>query len=223
MLKKIKEHFGFIKQEETSIKYPSEFNYADNLDLKTEYLKELDKQEDTRRATIDSKISQLIGQTGIIFSILSLFISNYISEFNRSSIILQLVLIILFIIALFFYLYTIIIASNYLNVSKYKYGQRDVATVRKKFNSEDDFKIEEIKDLIYSIERNTMVTNQKCNKLIYAYRSFRIATITVGILSISLITAGYFMPKPESARIKLENPVIIKDLDSLIHKPTSHH
>ena len=214
MLNKFNKYFGLVKEEEIKVTYPETFEFTDNLELKTDYLKILDAQEGSRQTTIESKTSQLIGQTSIIFSILSLFISNYVSKFNSLPFAIKGTLIILFLFSLLLYLSTIFQATKYLNIHKYIYGQRSVSTVRMKFPTETDFKIEEIKDLIYSIERNTLVNNQKCNNLIYAYRSFRIATIGVGLLSVLLISLGYFASKEETAKVNIESPISIHNLDS---------
>lgn len=216
MLKKFKEYFGFIKEQEISVIYPDSFEFVDHIDLKKEYLIALDTQEASRQTIIESKTSQLIGQAGIIFSLLSLFISNYFSKFKDLPITIQLVFIFLFVIILFLYLTTIFQATKYLNVKKYSYAQRSVSTVMSKFNNDNAFKVEEIKDLIYSIERNTKVNNQKCNNLIYAYRSFKIATIGVGVLSILLILSGYFVNNNSPNKVVIANPVMIQGLDSTI-------
>ena len=218
MLKKFKEYFGFNKEQEIIVIYPDTFAFTDTLDLKTGYLKALDAQEVSRQTIIESKTSQLIGQAGIIFSLLSLFISNYFSKFRDLPLLIQFFFIFLFLVILFLYLTTIFQATKYLNIIKYAYAQRSVSTVMAKFDKEDDFKVEEIKDLIYSIERNTKVNNQKCNNLIYAYRSFRIGTIGVGLLSVLLISSGYFVGKASTNKFQIENPVIIQGLDSAISK-----
>jgi hypothetical protein len=112
---------------------------------------------------------------------------------------------------------TIFQATKYMNIHKYIYGQRNVSTVKAKFDNDDDFKREEIKDLIYSIDRNTLVNNQKCNNLMYAYRSFTSGTIAVGVLSILLISSGYFLPKAETSKVNIENPVILRGLDTTLN------
>jgi hypothetical protein len=215
MIQFLKNYFGFIKEEEITATYPDAFNFTDNLDLKTEYLKTLDAQENDRRASIDTKTSQLIGQTGIIFSIVSLFITNFISKFNSWHIWFQVLIIAFFLITLGLYLMAIIKATEYLNIHKYKYGQRNVSTVSQVFASEEAFKTEEIKDMIYSIERNTKVTNQKCNNLVYAHRFFRVGTISVGILSVLMILSAYITSPAVTTTIKLEQPISIKGIDSL--------
>jgi len=216
MIKQLKEYFGFVKEEKVSVEYPDSFALTDALDLKVGYLKSLDSQEGTRLSVIETKTSQVIGQTAIIFSLLSIFISNYLTNLKNAPFFIQASLIFVFILTLFFYLVTIFQATKYLNIGRYAYGQRSVSTVQKIFKNEDEFKIEEIKDLIYSIERNIKVNNQKSNNLLYAYRSFRIGTILIGLLAIMLIASGYFLPKTGITKVNIENPVVIKNLDSVI-------
>ena len=216
MIKTFRQYFGYVKDAEIEATYPKSFTFTDNLDLKTAYLKALDDQEGSRQSSIESKTSQLIGQTGIIFTILGLFIANYFSKFSTWPLLLQILLIVIFLVSFFFYLATIFQATKYLNVLKYKYGQRSVSTVKNKFDTEDDFKVEEIKDLIYSIERNTQVNNLKCNNLIYAYRSFRVGTMMVGLLSILLILSAFLPPKQSVGKMQIENEIVIKRMDTAL-------
>lgn len=209
---------GFVKENPIEVKYQDTFEHTDNLDLKTDYLKEIDSQENSRHSSIETKTSQLIGQTGIIFTLIGLFISNYIAKFSEWPGLMRAILLGLFVVSLFFYLLTIFQATKYLNILKYKYGQRSPSTVSKKFESPDAFKIEEIKDLLYSIERNTLVTNQKCNNLIYAYRSFKIATVTVGLLSVLLIICSSYLPSAKPTKVSIENQIGILGLDSILIK-----
>jgi hypothetical protein len=218
MLKKIGTYLGFQKESEIKVQYPDDFSLVDVLDLKIDYLKELDKQENERQNTIETKTSQLIGQTGIIFSLLSLFISTYIAKFGDLLLVFQLLLVLIFIFTLLFYLITIYNATKYLNVIKYKYGQRSADTVKNKFKDEEAFKIEEIKDLVYSIERNTKINNQKCDHLIFAYRSFKIANLFVGCLACVLISSSYFSKKPELSKINIDGPIAIQGIDSTINE-----
>jgi hypothetical protein len=197
-LKSILHYFGFEKEQRTRVLYQHSYTFHDTLDLKLAYLKALSDQEDSRQDIIESKASQITGQSGIIFSLLSLFIANYISRLTDLPLIFQIVLIIVFLISLFLYLNTIFQATKNLNITKYAYAQRSVTTVQAKFNSEEDFKVEEIKDLIFSIEKNTGNNNLKSNNLIYAYRSFTLGTIFIGLLAVLLIFSSYWLPKEKA-------------------------
>jgi hypothetical protein len=211
-----KTYFGFVPDAPIEVKYLQTFDAIDNLELKMDYLKELDRQESSRQTIIETKTSQLVGQTGIIFTILGLFIANYISKFNSWPFSFQIGLILFFLISFFFYLCTIFQATKYLNVSKYSYGQRDVSTVKKKFSTQEDFRIEEIKDLIYSIQRNTQINNLKCNNLMYAYRAFRVGTITGGLLSVLLIFSAFSTPNAGPIQVQVENPIVLENLETLL-------
>lgn len=215
MLDSIKKYFGFVKEDDIQVVYPDSFALRDNLGAKLEYLKVLDADENDRRTTIDTKTSQLIGQTAIIFSIISIFISNYISKFNSGPIYFQIILIIVFLMSLCFYLMTIIRASEYLNVKKYGYSKRSANTVTKFYESIDDFQIEEIKDVIYSIEKNTQLTNQKASQLIYSYRFFKLGTIFVGILSVLMIITAYVTPTKSETTITISKPIKVTGIDSI--------
>ncbi|HEX8333579.1 MAG TPA: hypothetical protein VF622_13245 [Segetibacter sp.] len=216
MLKSLFTFLGFTKTGEINTSYPDNFSFPDNLDLKLQYLKDLNEQENERQNTIDTKTSQLIGQTGIIFSLVSLFIPTYIDKFQDIATSYKVLCIIVFVGTLAFYLLCILHATKYLNVSKYKYGQRSTATVKRKFNTEADFKIEEIKDLIFCIERNTELNTLKAGNLIYAHRSFRIGNLSIGMLSLLLLFSFYSLKPKEPNKMTLEGPVSIKGLDSLV-------
>lgn len=217
MLKSFYSFFGFTKTPEIKTFYPDTFSFSDNLDLKLQYLKELNEQVNERQNTIDTKTSQLIGQTGIIFSLVGLFIPTYIDKFQDISTTYKVVCICVFVITLTFYLLCIFHATKYLNVSKYKYGQRSTDTIKRKFQTEDDFKIEEIKDLIFCIERNTELDTLKAGNLIYAHRSFKIGNLSIGLLSLLLLFSFYSLKPKEPNKITIEGAVSIKGLDSLMN------
>lgn len=212
-MKKFCTYLGFVKVPDIEVTYPDNFDFIDNLDLKTQYLISLESQEASRLTAIESKTSQLIGFTGIIFSILSLFISNYLSKFSALPLILQILLAILLVISLLLYLLTIYHATKYLDIRKFAYGQRSTSTVKARYPA-DGFKIEQIKDMIYSIERNTQLTNIRSSGLIYGYRTFRLATVFVGILSLFVVFVGYFLPKPLTPTVIVEKPISVKGIDS---------
>lgn len=215
-------YLGFGKEEAIDNKYQDSFPNTDTLDLKLAYLKQLESHEATRMSAIETKTSQLIGMTSIIFSLLGLFISNYVTKFQNLQIGVQIILIAVFLIGLSFYINTIFQASRYLDISKHAYGQRSTTTVQQAFGSESQFKIEEIKDLLFSIERSILVNNRKSNYLIYGYRSFKIATTCVGLLSVLLLTAGYFSMDPKPNRVVVENSISGKNLESIMNNAVSH-
>lgn len=213
-------YFGLIKTTDQPVSYPDNFSFTDNTQLKLDYLKSLDAQEVERQTTIDTKTSQLIGQTGVIFSLVGLFIPMYIDKFSQLNLIYQVIIIAVFLFTLLFYLLAIAHATKYLNVKNYKYAQRSTETVKKNYEKNKDFRIEEVKDLIYSIEKNTGINNRKAGNLIYGYRAFRAGNILIGILSVLLLFSIYFMPKEETKKVTIDS-VELKSLDSSIKEMNS--
>ena len=209
MLKSFLLFLGFHKEPEVKAEYPKSFIFSDNIDLKLQYLKDLDNQENDRQGIIETKTSQLIGQTGIIFSLLGLFIPTYIDKFADVNAIFKICCVASFIFTLSFYLLTIYHATKYLNIHKYKYGQRSATTIMKSYGKKKDFKVEEIKDLLFCIDRNTQVNNLKAGNLIYAYRCFKLGNIFVGILSVCLLLSFYIKNDTPSKKTKTSTAAIV--------------
>jgi hypothetical protein len=210
----IKGYFGFEKSSPITVEYPESFSFVDTIEEKLEYLRAIEDQEHARMTAIESKTSQLIGMTSIIFTLIGIFVSNYLTKLNSLPNWLQIVMIILFLLSLAFYVNTIFQASRYMEVNKHFYGQRSASTVCKKFEDANAFKVEEVKDLIYVIQRNTKVTNLKINYLLYGYRSFKVATLGVGALSIVMLVGGKFSGRSVPNEVVISQPVTISHLDS---------
>jgi hypothetical protein len=210
----LKSYLGFERIAPITVDYPETYSFTDTIDEKLEYLRSIEGQEQARMTVIESKTSQLIGMTSIIFTLIGLFVTNYLTKLNSLPNWIQIVLIVLFLLSLAFYVNTIFQASRYLEVNKHFYGQKSTSTVSKEFENANAFKIEEIKDLIYIIQRNTKVTNLKINYLLYGYRSFKIATLGVGALSIIMLVGGKFSGKNTPNEVEIIQPVTINHLDS---------
>jgi hypothetical protein len=214
------QYLGFVKDDQITNTYPDSFPNEDNLDGKLDYLKALEQQETARMSTIETKSSQLIGMTSIIFSLLGIFIANYFLKFGGLRGGLQFALVFIFIVALLFYINTIFQTTRYLDISKHAYGQRSTVTVKEKYQGANSFKVEEIKDLIFIIERGSQINNRKSNYLIYGYRSFRIATLLIGLLSVLLLFSGYFAD-PQPNKVQVQNAIQIKNLDTILREAAS--
>jgi len=158
-------------------------------------LKALYQEENDRQNILEGKSSQLTGQTGVIFSLLGLFIPMYFDKFSHLVTWLQVALVLLFAGTLLFYLGTLFYSTKYLNVDHFQYMRRTAGTVTEQYNTEDDFLIEEAKDLIHSIKHNTTVNDRKAEYLVSAYRSFKAANILVGIFSLLLLLSIFLLPK----------------------------
>lgn len=181
------------------------------------YLKNLEDEESSRLAIIESKTSQLISQTGIIFSLLSLFVPILIDKATSLHFFVKLLLLMLLISAFSFYMLTIRNALKNFNVKNFTYSKpspKNVLNLQNK--SLDVFYAEEVRDLLYCINQNFKINNRKATNLLHSYNSFKIANTSTGILvAVFSIVLFYFNTKKES--LTIENPIKIENLDSSIN------
>jgi hypothetical protein len=159
-----------------------------------EYLKELEKNEDKRQEHIETKNAQILGQTGIIISILTIFITLFLEKISTTNIVLLFVLLFLSTSTLIHYIITISHATKTLEINKYHYVRRSCETVSSTNRSKTvlGFLNEEIDDIIFSINKNTSQNNIKADNLIYAVRSFKIASIGFALFTAIIITIGAY-------------------------------
>jgi hypothetical protein len=221
MIKKYIEYLHLKKEVVDNVTI-SDYAKANGIDLANkhlQYLKEIYDFQRERQGNIENKNSQLVGQASVIISIIALFIPLLIDKFSNIGTFPFIIIIIGFIFILFHYLVAIIHSIKTLQINHYPYCTRSTNTVTKltRATNEEDFIKEEIEDLIWSIGKNTIQNNRKGRNLIFATRSFRIATIglcafTLLILSLSTII------KPDSQKIEIDSisETIIKDLNKPI-------
>ncbi|KGO93185.1 hypothetical protein [Flavobacterium subsaxonicum] len=151
------------------------------------YLQGLSNDEENRLNLIESKSSQLVGQTGVIFSLLSLFVPILIDKISDFPLYIKLLLLLLLLLSLSFYILTIKNALKNYNLKRYNYSNpapANVQTFHQKTIAE--FNSEVIRDLLYSLHRNKEINNRKATSLIQSYISFRVANILTAILVILL-------------------------------------
>lgn len=184
------------------------------------YLKEIYNFQRERQANIESKNSQLVGQASVIISIIALFVPLLIDKFTNISTLSFVLIIVGFLFVLFHYLVAIIHSIKTLQINHYHYCTRSTNTVTKKerASSEEDFIKEEIEDLVWSIGKNTIQNNRKGRNLIFATRSFRIATIGVAVFTLLILFISTTLNKDESQGIEIKsvNESIIEKLNSPI-------
>lgn len=182
-----------------------------------DFLKTLEAAEDSRLTIIEGKTSQIISQTGVIFSLLSLFVPLLIDKLGDVNPFIKGVLIFLLIGSFFFYLLTINNALKNFNVKSFNYSRPspiNVLSLQKR--SLGDFYAEEVRDLLYSLNKNLQANNRKASNLVHSYNSFRIANFLTGILVVSFcITIGFSKEKKEP--VYIEKPIKIQHLDSLFN------
>lgn len=183
------------------------------------YLKEIYDFQRERQGNIESKNSQLVGQASVIISIIALFIPLLIDKFSNIATFPFVVIIIGFVFVLFHYLIAIIHSIKTLQINHYPYCTRSTNTVTKenRANNEEDFIKEEIEDLVWSIGKNTIQNNRKGRNLIFATRSFRVATIGLCVFTLLILSLSTLI-KPDTQKIEIDSisKSIIKDLNKPI-------
>lgn len=217
-MKKYLIYLGLIKNDLPPVNINVQYTPAPNIDVAERhlsYLKELDAYQKERKATIENKNSQLVGQASIVTSIFSLFVPLLIDSFNGVNLYIKIGLSFLFIIILTHYILTIYHAIRTLKINKYKYATRSTATVTKtnRATTELAFVNEEINDLVYTINQNSKIDNTKGENLIFATRSFEVANFGFALLTVLIIITALFTNKNESE-------ITIKNFDNVeINKP----
>lgn len=193
----------------------------DKIRTHRDFLRSIEAEENNRLNLLETKTSQLVSQTGIIFSLLSLFIPFFIDKISDESLILKIGFLLILITAFGSYILTIHHAIKNYNVKKYIYSKPSPNNVLQYQNeSVESFDQVEVKDLLYSINQNQKTNNKKADNLIYSYRTFKIGNITtavlVGVLCYSLL---FVRKETESVNIdnpiKIEGPIRIQGIDSL--------
>lgn len=174
---------------ESKVSAAKDFVYQETdtkkLELHKAFLQALKKDEDVRLTTIEQKTSQLFSQTGIIVAVLALFIPLIIEKVEPISV--RAFFISLLSLAGFFYLRTIYAAGRNLEINKFNYQRSAASTVlNQDLTTPEMFMVEEINDLLSSIPVQIELNNEKGSNLLGAHRSFKIANVLTGLLSIIL-------------------------------------
>ena len=210
---------GLTEEEAQNLKYlcnkPTKKD-NEKLKLHRDFLKSIESDENSRLVVLESKSSQIVAQTGVIFALLSLFIPLVIDKIDGFG--WKLSIIILLVFAFLFYLLTIYNGARNLNIGKYIYSRSkpiNVITLQNK--SEEEFLIEEINDLLYASKQNSKTNNAKGSNLIHAYNSFKIANIIAAVIGVLLCTAA-LLTHPKKEPITIENPIKIESINANSNK-----
>lgn len=196
---------------------PHEYDFADykNSDLEKlehhkSYLKEIENEEENRLNLIESKTSQMISQTGLIFALLSLFIPFIIDKVLDFNFLLKTLFIIFLAIAYLAYILTITNALKNFNVKNFNYVKKSPITIliKQKLDIKSFTKME-IRDSLQAINNNAVINNLKATNLISAYNTFRLGNILTSILVLFLCTSLLFV-KPKPSNINLGSPIQIE-------------
>lgn len=220
-LKSFLQTFGFYTNKELIKPHKYDFSNYKNLkstklDLHKAYLKEIEEEQNSRLNLIESKTSQMISQTGLIFALLSLFIPFIIDKVLDFDFILKAVFIITLASAYLFYILTINNALKNFNVKDFNYVKKSPMSILNQQKLEvDEFIKMEIKDSLLAINNNTAINNLKATNLISAYNTFRFGNILTSLLVLFLCVSLLFI-KPKPNEINIGNPVEIEQFKEYI-------
>lgn len=157
-----------------------------------QYLDRLYENEDKRLEIIESKVSQLIAQSGIVISLISFLIPLMYDKLLEANCIFKILLFMTFMLMLFYLGKSIFEASKIQKVSSFRYMDCSPMTIDQVFDSHEKFNAEYISDLRKSIENNKKVNNKKAEILMNANRFFIYGIFCVMFLSAILMINYYF-------------------------------
>lgn len=175
------------KEKKNKIKFNK-----DLLDDYVSYLLRIFENEDRRLNIIESKITRLIGQSGLMISIIAFIIPLFYDKLNCLNLPFKITLGLIFIITILLIGVSIYSASEVLKIHKFNYADCSVETLKKDFKKGQDFKEEYIADLIYSINNNRKLNDIKGTILIKANKFFIYGVYSLIILAILLLLGYYF-------------------------------
>ena len=189
----------------------------DKIKIHKEFLKSIEAEENSRLGLIENKTSQLVSQTGIIFSLLSLFIPIFIDKVSGQTLGVRLLFLVILILAFLFYMLTIRNAIKNFNIKSFIYSKPSPTNVLKYQNKTiDEFTAIEIKDLLHGANQNLKTNNTKATNLIHSYNAFKVANTLTALLGV-LICCSLLFAKPKKDSMTIDNPIEIKNLDSTMN------
>jgi hypothetical protein len=163
----------------------------ENIENHLNYLKVIFNRERDRDKILESKLSQIRGQSGIIITLTGFYLP-LLSKFSEAEMnwlsyvafIIVPLNIVLFAVSIYF-------SRKSLDISKYAYAASDENLVFEQ--SGISFLQEQVSDLIFIIKNNRLITNKKGTNLIWAHNFFYFGLI--GILLLSFLFVLNLIPK----------------------------
>jgi len=225
-LKKILIRLGISKIHS----FPQPYNYVtneydlsdssdkDKIQVHRDFLKSLIDEENNRQNSIENKTSQIISQTSIIFSLVGLFIPVIIDKSAETNLFLRILIIIMVAVAFIFYFVSIRNALKNFDVIKFRYATPSPLNVFNfKSKSVEEFNSELVRDYLYCINKNIVLNNIKATNLLHSHNAFKLANATTAITIICLCIGIFFIESKDEV-IKIEQPIKIEKIDSIIGK-----
>jgi len=189
-------------------------NYKYQKDISEQHLttiKELVSDEETRHSSIETKISNVITQAGLVFSITAIIAPFFNDTINSQNLGIKIVVLIIFILAFSAYVASILFATQIFGINKFMYKKTSLASVIDSGATYDDIVVKRIKDLIYQHRGNKEINNKKADILIYANRWFVSGFILSGMLTGLITVSLIFVDK--SYKREEEQAQLINSLD----------
>lgn len=155
------------------------------------YLLRLFDNEDRRMNKLESKITQLIAQSGLIISIVTFIIPLFYDSLKCIRLELKITLASTFLVTVILLCISIFYASKIFNIKNFRYADCSEETVRNGHKKILDFKKEYIDDLIFSIDRNRGLNNTKGTILLKSNRLFAFGIYFLVGLTIELLIVSF--------------------------------
>ncbi|MCG7280373.1 hypothetical protein MHJ94_03595 [Chryseobacterium taklimakanense] len=163
------------------------FSNSGNQLVAIQYLTRLFDNEEKRLVVIESKITQLISQSGVVISLIAFLVPFLYERLITSNCLIKVGFSLLFILTVTLLGFSIYTASKIFNVKKFRYMDCDTASVTQNFDTIEEFNSEYISDLKNSIENNNKVNNEKANILLKSHFYFVRGLYSLITLTIILI------------------------------------
>lgn len=153
------------------------------------YLEKISKEESDRLLIIENKLAQIVGQTGILLTLISLFAPIFYDKLDHLNFIYKIIILFLFGFGFLFFIISIFQATKSFNIKNFIYVKQSVHTVlNKEYTDPKEFILVQVKDLIQGITNNIETNNTKGSILLNAHRAFRTGILLVGILGVLIIS-----------------------------------
>lgn len=157
------------------------------------YLLRLFDNEDRRMNKLESKITQLIAQSGLIISIVTFIIPLFYDSLKCINLTLKVILALTFLVTIILLCISIFYASKIFNIKNFKYADCSEETVRSGHRKVSEFKKEYIDDLIFSIDRNRGLNNIKGTILLKSNKFFAFGIYFLVGLTTELLVVFFFI------------------------------
>jgi hypothetical protein len=179
-----------------------------SLDQHLEFIKNLYEQENDRKTVLESKAAQLLGQAGVVLSLVGILIPLLADSLKQPW--LLSVVMGLFSVTMLLFTNAVYHASSLTKVWRWRYMQPGAENMFTQYDPPTDpalpyepYKSELVRDYYQSFKHNQTVNDQKANFLSFGANSFTSALLLMGVLVLGLLlkpdTPTEARPKGEPA------------------------